>query len=110
MQHRCDFAPFIASCAGNLGPHAKKVLQHLAQSFAEKWSQHIASLPTTSTVELAFPSVELAFPLSAPPATASVDLVLQPHLLVQLVTLLTRQKELTHYCNMSFPTTEPTFA
>ena len=60
-------------------------------------------LPTTSTVAL-------AFPLSAPPAIASADLVFQPPLLVQLVTLMTRQKEFTHYYNISFPTTEPTFA
>ena len=37
MQHRHDFAPFIASsCAGNLGPHARKVQQHLAQRLADK--------------------------------------------------------------------------
>ena len=44
MQHRCDFAPFIASCAGNLGPHAKKVLQRLSQCLAENWSQPYSSV------------------------------------------------------------------
>ena len=44
MQHRRDFVPFIASCAGNLGPHAKKVLQRLSQSLATKWSQPYSSV------------------------------------------------------------------
>ena len=44
MQHRRDFAPFIASCAGNLGPHAKKVLQRIAHCLAEKWSQPYRSV------------------------------------------------------------------
>ena len=44
MQHRRDFAPFIASCTGNLGPHAKKVLQRLSQCLAEKWYQPYSSV------------------------------------------------------------------
>ena len=78
-------------------------LRWLASLIFKVMGTFITPLPTTSTVES-------AFPLSAPPVIASADPVFQPPLLVQLVTLMTKQKEFTHYCNISFPTTEPTFA
>jgi hypothetical protein len=36
---RRQFAPFIASCDGNFGPHAKQLMQRLANLLAKKWNR-----------------------------------------------------------------------
>ena len=44
IAQRRDFVPFIASCDGLIGPHAKKLLQRIAQELSKKWSQPFSSV------------------------------------------------------------------
>jgi hypothetical protein len=44
MNQRRDFVPFITSCDGMIGPHAKKLLQRIAQELSKKWSQPFSSV------------------------------------------------------------------
>lgn len=43
-RQRRDFVPFVASCDGMLGPHAKCVLQRLSSKLADKWSRPYSSV------------------------------------------------------------------